>query len=357
MKNQTTQKPPMTTKKKSALLLAAGVLLMGSSFGGHAALPKCTSLPGTLPKVYMTYTGPNPVSVPLRDSSLVPIATGDLTPSGALVTNPPCYYGGRWTLPAMPLIREPNITPGRYYAPVGKGLMISPRQDIWSVGNLSHGFIPSGLSMVTPKDFFTDDGKVLFTNPWRFFIYRRIGYLPESGVILPAGSRITTLFIEDGAVTGDVVEFVLANTIYYQMVVNTCTVHTPVITVNLPAVNQNDLNAVGKTSRDQRFSMDFSCEDHGTINRPNIALSFDGDMVDKKNGVFKNTNSETEANVGIQILDRQGKPVNTESDNNIELGSIYGDISYPMTARYYALSAEQKMGPVKAVAYITINYN
>lgn len=133
--------------------------------------------------------------------------------------------------------------------------------------------------------------------------------------------------------------------------VTACTVTSSTITETLTDTNQSNLVGIGTTAGEKNFNIPLQC-----TSATNISLVFSGDMADASNGVFKNTNNNNSANVGIQLL-KDGTPVPTTAGSYINVGIVNGTVNLPMTARYYALTNSVPAGAVSAIAYATIVYN
>ena len=113
------------------------------------------------------------------------------------------------------------------------------------------------------------------------------------------------------------------------------------------------LKGTGTTYGDTTFNIPLNCK-----SASNISLSFTGSaMVDNANGVFLNNDSITGSSVGVQILDREGNPVSASVGELTTIGELNGDLSYPMTARYYSLVDTVPAGDVVSTVYATIVYN
>lgn len=149
-----------------------------------------------------------------------------------------------------------------------------------------------------------------------------------------------------------VIEFYLDGPIFLAPVTPACTVTQSAIAVNLDDTNTSQLTSVGNTSKDNAFSIPLNC-----TSASNISLSFSGDIADTNNAVFSNLSGSTNANsVGVQIL-KDNTPIPTAAGTYLNLGTINGSVSVPMTARYYALTNNADAGAVSAIAYATIMYN
>ncbi|HBE9178830.1 TPA: fimbrial protein [Serratia fonticola] len=147
-------------------------------------------------------------------------------------------------------------------------------------------------------------------------------------------------------------ELYLGNPIPVVPTVPACTVTQSAITVNLEDTSTSQLAAMGNTSKDKAFNIPLTCN-----SATNIALAFSGDIADDANAVFRNLSGDANAaSVGVQIL-KDNTPVPTTSGNFLNLGTINGSITVPMTARYYALTDNVEVGAVKSIAYATIVYN
>lgn len=132
-----------------------------------------------------------------------------------------------------------------------------------------------------------------------------------------------------------------------------CTVTKSVIPVTLASVTSGKLKGTGTTYGDTTFNIPLNCK-----SASNISLSFTGSaMVDNANGVFLNNDSITGSSVGVQILDREGNPVSASVGELTTIGELNGDLSYPMTARYYSLVDTVPAGDVVSTVYATIVYN
>lgn len=132
----------------------------------------------------------------------------------------------------------------------------------------------------------------------------------------------------------------------------TCTVTQSAITVNLEDTTADQLASVGNTSKDTALNIPLNC-----TSAANISLAFSGNIADNSNAVFSNLSGSANANtVGVQIL-KDNTPIPTTAGNYINLGTINGSTSVPLTARYYALANNADAGAVSAIAYATIMYN
>lgn len=132
-----------------------------------------------------------------------------------------------------------------------------------------------------------------------------------------------------------------------------CTVTKSVIPVTLASVTSGKLKGTGTTYGDTTFNIPLNCK-----SASNISLSFTGSaMADNANGVFLNNDSITGSSVGVQILDREGNPVSASVGELTTIGELNGDLSYPMTARYYSLVDTVPVGDVVSTVYATIVYN
>ncbi|SUW63737.1 fimbrial-like adhesin protein SfmF [Buttiauxella agrestis] len=131
----------------------------------------------------------------------------------------------------------------------------------------------------------------------------------------------------------------------------TCNTSTPVVTVPLDTVTASDFSQVGDTAKDKPFSIKLSCP-----TSMNIALSFNGDVINSSQAVFKNTDSATGSSVGIQIL-KDGNPVPNGSGNFINIGQVSDEVTMDFIARYYALISSVQIGNVTAIANASIVYN
>lgn len=149
-----------------------------------------------------------------------------------------------------------------------------------------------------------------------------------------------------------ILEFYLNSPIVLAPVTPACTITQSAIAVNLDDTNTSQLTSMGNTSKDKAFSIPLNC-----TSASNISLSFSGDIADTNNAVFSNLSGSTNANsVGVQIL-KDNTPVPTAAGTYLNLGTINGSVSVPMTARYYALTNNADAGAVSAIAYATIMYN
>ncbi|MGL5387633.1 MAG: fimbrial protein [Serratia sp. (in: enterobacteria)] len=183
-----------------------------------------------------------------------------------------------------------------------------------------------------------------------------------------AASTVTIEFVKTGPIPGSAGTFgpgvignisvdgsldiilYLATTLIIQPTTPACTVTQSNIPVNLEDTTTANLNIINSTTGDKGFTIPLQCD-----SLVNLSLSFSGTMASSNNTVFKNTNSSTADNVGFQLLDQNGNVITPSTYINV--GNVNGTFNYPMTARYYALTADVPAGPVNAIAYATIVYN
>lgn len=199
-------------------------------------------------------------------------------------------------------------------------------------------------------------------NPWPLTTAMPVG---DPGV---AGGTATLEFIKTGPIEPGtfgpqlVMSASINNVPWFELYLGTpiivvptvpaCTVTQSAITVNLEDTNTSQLAAMGNTSKDKAFYIPLTCS-----SATNIALAFSGDIADDTNAVFRNLSGDANAaSVGVQIL-KDNTPVPTTPGNFLNLGSINGSVTVPMTARYYALTDNVEVGAVNSIAYATIVYN
>lgn len=147
------------------------------------------------------------------------------------------------------------------------------------------------------------------------------------------------------------VNFMVSTTIHVEPEAPACTITQSAIQVSMNDVNQAELNLKDKTAKPYGFNIPINCRTSA-----NIGLGFSGDTADAANGIFRNTVGGGASNVGIQLLDGV-TPISTVYGQFINIGMVTGSFSFPMTARYYALSNDVGAGAVNSVAYVTVIYN
>lgn len=271
-------------------------------------------------------------------------------------------------LPTGSVVATTTLTWPTFLSASDCGVVFNGRTDIF---NLTGYGSPSGNLYATDIPGLSYRGKITAGWPsnflgryWPQSVSSGVG--TNSGV---SGGSVMVEFVKTGPIEPGVFgpqvimsaaiagtpwfELYLAGPIIIKPTVPACTVTQSAITVNLEDTNTSQLAAVGNTSKDKAFDIPLSCS-----SASNIALAFNGDIVDNANAVFRNLNgsSANAASVGIQIL-KDNIPVPTTSGNFLNLGTINGSITVPMTARYYALSNNVDVGTVSSIAYATIIYN
>lgn len=128
-----------------------------------------------------------------------------------------------------------------------------------------------------------------------------------------------------------------------------CKVTKAIIPVALEPVSVSSLKTTGSTAGEQSVDIPLTCSTSA-----NISMDFEGDFADSTNAVLKNgSSSDNKNNVGIQILNTSGNPLQTREN----IGAVNGSVSYQIKARYYALTDEAPVGDVSSTIYATIVYN
>lgn len=173
----------------------------------------------------------------------------------------------------------------------------------------------------------------------------KTGPIPASGGTFGPGV-IGNIYVDGSP---DIILY-LATPLIIKPVTPACTVTQSNIPVNLDDVTTARLSVINSTAGDKGFTIPLQC-----ASSVSLSLSFSGTMASSNNTVFQNTNSSTAANVGFQLLDKNGNVVTTS--NYVPVGNVNGSFNYPMTARYYALTPNVPAGPVNAIAYASIIYN
>lgn len=290
-----------------------------------------------------------------------------------VVSNIPSQIKINPSVPVGAVMASGIFNTGEGNLPDGCTMYGPTKGDLTGVGTPNGNVYPTNLPYVGYKLMAVDGDYVsgdFYNRYWPITVNTSQPYLVINTAV---GFRFKIEFIKLGTVTADTplilpvlghyrvtnrygtfnyMEF--TNKTSFQLIPEstTCTVLQSAISVTLNDVNQKDLNVIGKTAKDTNFQIPVNCKA-----ATNISLSFSGDVVDPVNGVFRNTNAENTANVGVQILDNVGNPVPTATGSYKVIGTVNGTLNYPMTARYYALTNNVSAGNVNAIANVTILYN
>ncbi len=200
------------------------------------------------------------------------------------------------------------------------------------------GYAPTSWSTGgVPRAYFFGGGDIL--------MFRLVKTGPIMPGVFPAGP------IMNGKGDAKIMfQLTMLSSVIVAPAVPACTADS-VVPVGLEPIMTNNLASQGSTGGDKNFSINIHCS-----MATNLSLSFNGDAVDKSNGVLRNTDATTGSSVGIQIL-KEGAIVPIDPANIIPLGLINGDYSALFTARYYALNNTVVEGNVNAIAFATIVYN
>ncbi|WP_261160387.1 fimbrial protein [Serratia fonticola] len=271
------------------------------------------------------------------------------------------------SLPVGSMVATATLTWSTFLSSSDCGIVFNGRTDIF---NLTGYGSPSGNLYATDIPGLAYRGKITAGWPANF-----IGkYWPQSlssgvgtnsGV---SGGTVVVEFVKTGpiqpgtfgpqvilsaAIAGTPwFELYLSSPIIVKPTVPACTVTQSAISVTLDDANTSQLAAMGNTSKDKTFYIPLNC-----TSASNISLAFSGDISNTTNAVFRNLSGGVNAaRVGVQILN-SNTAVPTTPGTYLNLGSINGSISVPMTARYYALANNVDVGNVSAIAYATIIYN
>lgn len=138
-----------------------------------------------------------------------------------------------------------------------------------------------------------------------------------------------------------------------------CLVTTPAITVNLPPVSAQSLNAAGKTGGATRFNIPLSCGNSGA----NVYVTLT-DLTNPANttALLTPKPTSTAGNVRVQILRSDGTAVSygpesaaAGTTNQWLVGPSSTTTGIPLAAQYYATGAATA-GTVQAGAVFTLSY-
>jgi type 1 fimbria pilin len=229
----------------------------------------------------------------------------------------------------------PTSIPGIGYRGKVTAPWSAPLTNYWPTGSLSS---PYGLSGV-------------FNGGTLLLEFIKTGPIPSTGGTF-GPVKVGSEYIQRTSISGDYIYFYLATPLIISPAVPACTITQSAITVNLDDSQTSQLTALGNTSKDKAFSIPLNC-----TSASNISMGFSGDIADNTNAVFRNLSGSTNAtSVGVQILEN-GTPVPTTVGSYLNLGTINGNTSVALTARYYALTDNAYPGEVSAIAYASILYN
>lgn len=134
-----------------------------------------------------------------------------------------------------------------------------------------------------------------------------------------------------------------------------CSVNTASqnLTVTLPTVFASTLTAVGSTANRTPFNVTLSCSASSTAS---ITMSTSTPYQNSQGIVAPATGAGFASNVGVQLLDGSGNPVQFDTSMTAGNTSAGSTLSIPFYAQYYRTGTPVSAGKVSATVTFTMSY-
>ncbi|WP_447877577.1 fimbrial protein [Serratia fonticola] len=317
--------------------LAIGFAMLASPASGWAA--SCNG------KGYIRVLANIPSTINISPTLTVGSVIGTTTTSFPSGSVPGCVIPGT---PGQVRVYGPGIPNGTYYPTTIPGISYQLRFTAgWTISGIFNTPWPANGTYSNPAGFMDQSygGGTITID------------LIKTGPISGSGGTWTPDVLGNmdtitQGVTWTFMQIYNTQTVIVQPTTPACTITQSAITVNLDDTTTSQLATTGNTSKDKGFNIPLNCTSDS-----NISLAFSGSIADNTNAVFSNLSGGANAGtVGVQILNG-GTPVPTTAGSYLNLGTVNGNYSVPLTARYYALANNPDAGDVHAIAYATIQYN